>query len=729
MNYPKKTKRITLALTLVFMVLSLSVGYLFLEVQLKLSINQQFQDRYESVRKLFEINIERERQKYALELEKIIALEGVSEAVAANNHDKLLLAVSKYYASLKSFNEEMKILTFRSKDNITILRAHKPEFYGDTLSEKRKLITDTAKLQKSQSGFEVGKLEATYRVVEPIFYKDEYVGNVEVGLSPTHFINDLNEVFNIHSGVAVDKALTDIMLDTGKAPSYKNYMLFSNSETLNYHFAKHMDLKEAYFELGDPFKVKMEIPLYNHLLEKIAYLVVGFDTSEIVKNDKSFVKKFFILMALMMIILGYVLHKGFEKMLVHFTKQLYTDELTGLKNRAALNAQLFSKTSHALILSDIKEFSIINEIYGVEAGNEVLIQVAKAFKEFARKHNLKAFRVSSDEYVLLREETIFETQEYNDILEELHNQIKLLDIYVDNIKDPINIDIHSGVALGYEHSLEEAHMALKNAKQGSLPYLAYSQQIDTKEKSEEIVNTKRIIKHALEHQNVIPFFQQITDVEGKIVKYEALIRILEFENGKKTVLSPNAFLEVSKHNALYVEIAKRMIQQSLSLFSKRNEKISINLYPTDLFNPFIVDTLLEHIKKFDSPKRIVVEITEQEGIMDFERLTRLIRMLRDFGVLIAIDDFGSGYANYAHILKLKPDYIKIDGSLIEDILTNKESQILVKSIISFAKDLNVTTIAEYVKNKEIFELLKEYGIDEYQGYYFGQPEDLIHQED
>jgi EAL domain-containing protein (putative c-di-GMP-specific phosphodiesterase class I) len=95
------------------------------------------------------------------------------------------------------------------------------------------------------------------------------------------------------------------------------------------------------------------------------------------------------------------------------------------------------------------------------------------------------------------------------------------------------------------------------------------------------------------------------------------------------------------------------------------------------------------------------------------------------GVLIAIDDFGSGYANYAHILELKPDYIKIDGSLIQNILSDNDSKILVQSIVRFAHELNITTVAEYVENKEIFELLKEYGVDEFQGYYFGRPTDLI----
>jgi EAL domain-containing protein (putative c-di-GMP-specific phosphodiesterase class I) len=168
-----------------------------------------------------------------------------------------------------------------------------------------------------------------------------------------------------------------------------------------------------------------------------------------------------------------------------------------------------------------------------------------------------------------------------------------------------------------------------------------------------------------------------------------------------------------------------MLSQALSFFSNRDEKISVNFLPNDFFNYGLMDKLVTLIKKFDSPEKIVIEITEQEGIEDFDKLFRVIERLRKQGILIAIDDFGSGYANYAHILRIKPDYLKIDGSLIKNILVSNESKILVKSIIRFAKDLETKTIAEYVENKEIFDLLKEYGVDEFQGYYFGRPTDLI----
>jgi len=96
-------------------------------------------------------------------------------------------------------------------------------------------------------------------------------------------------------------------------------------------------------------------------------------------------------------------------------------------------------------------------------------------------------------------------------------------------------------------------------------------------------------------------------------------------------------------------------------------------------------------------------------------------MIKSFGAKIAIDDFGSGYSNFAHLLKLNPEYIKIDGSLIKNIDKDKNSLVIVKTINDFAHALGIQTVAEYVHSKEVFEVLTELGIDEFQGYYFSEP--------
>ena len=119
---------------------------------------------------------------------------------------------------------------------------------------------------------------------------------------------------------------------------------------------------------------------------------------------------------------------------------------------------------------------------------------------------------------------------------------------------------------------------------------------------------------------------------------------------------------------------------------------------------------------------MVAEITEQDSVEDFESVNNFIAKIKDVGVKIALDDFGSGYSNFSILMKLQIDYLKIDGSLIKNIDKDKNAQIIVKTIVQFAQDLNIKTIAECVCSKEIFEVVKDMGIDYAQGYFVGKPD-------
>ena len=728
MSLLRETERNTISLITIMSILALFFGYLFLKYQFNISIDNQIEKNYKSVEELFHSNIKHEKEKFNLELKTMVSLPNLSKFVQENDYIQINRLITKYYSNLLKIYPDIKILTFRNADGITIYRAHKPEFYGDKVSENRKLIIDTNKYEKSLSGFEVGKLAVTYRITYPIFHNKKYVGNVEIGLDPTHFLNELNTVFDIHTAILVKKSLLGIMIKSTSISIDENYELFNADKKLQLHFIKHHEEKVNFLYNEDPLKVKDDISLLNHKSETLGYLVVAFDKEEMINNNNKFVYRFFGFIILMMIVVSFILYKGFKKILDFFKQQIYTDQLTGLKNREALNELLYKKKNHVLILSDIKDFSIINELYGVEVGNDVLKHIGIAFEKFANENLFHVFRIASDEYVLYKEEDFFDADYYDDTLEMLHKQINFLEISVNDIVDTIKVDINSGIVFDNVASLEKVQMALKKTKSTTSSYVAYSKEIDTKEKAESIIKIKSSISKGLREKNVIPFFQGITDNQGKIIKYEALIRIIEYKDGLKSIIPPDSFLPISKKSGFYTQISQIMIESSLTFFKDKDEKISINVSPDDLFNSDIMDTLIENIKLYDDPSKIIVEITEQDNIESFDRFIHGIHMLRRLGVMVAIDDFGSGYANYAHILVIKPDYLKIDGSLVSKIIEDKDIQILVRSIISFAKELKIKTIAEYIENKEIFELLKEYGADEFQGYYFSKPTDLINQD-
>ena len=130
--------------------------------------------------------------------------------------------------------------------------------------------------------------------------------------------------------------------------------------------------------------------------------------------------------------------------------------------------------------------------------------------------------------------------------------------------------------------------------------------------------------------------------------------------------------------------------------------------------------------KCRATSRIIFEILENESVENYEEMAMAVMEFKSLGVKVAIDDFGSGYSNFSHVLQLGIDYIKIDGSLIKNITTDKQSEILVRGIVDFSKRLEIKTIAEYVENREIFEKLRLMGIDYAQGYYIGRPSPAMH---
>ena len=722
MGILSKTKQNIFLSTLVIIVISFAIGYLFLNNQFETAMQKEVDLASSASEKLFKLKIEEFKKQLKFRLDRLIEIDPLKEAIANKDYKKIDAIVHPKFKLLKSIEKDVKILTFRSADGITLYRAHKPKYHGDTLNKKRTLIIDTNEQQKSFSGFEQGKIEMTYRVTLPIFYDSEYVGNVEIGISPNRFLDELKAIFKLDIGVAISKEFLDVRLSKDSIKIDDQYMLISGNE----HLRSHFDLNQhSHYDDHGYHKIRTNIVLYNHKSEKVGFLVLSFDMSQEQELNKELMYKLFIVGAFIAILIVLFLQKSFIAILNHFKEQVYTDNLTSLENRQALDSALSSKKSNVLILSNIKDFSLLNELYGIGIGNIVLKRIAKEFKYFAKEHDMSLYRISSDEYVFLKFEDTFEDEKYLNILDKLYNHVNSLSIYIDEIDETLNVEIYSGIAFGDTHSLENAQMALKEARSKSLPHIAYTSNIDTKKDTSKTIKTKKAIKYALDNKNVIPFFQPITNRDGKIVKYEALARIIKFEDGKETIIFPDDFLPVAMKSGLYIYLAKEMLSQSLSFFSNRDEQVSVNFLPNDFFQPIIMDKLLEIIENFENPKRIVVEITEQEGIEDFDRLEKAVKRLKKLGVSIAIDDFGSGYANYTHILKLKPNYLKIDGSLVKNILEDDDSKILVKSIIHFAQDLNIKIIAEYVENEEIFRLLKDYGVDEFQGYYFGKPENFF----
>jgi len=200
-----------------------------------------------------------------------------------------------------------------------------------------------------------------------------------------------------------------------------------------------------------------------------------------------------------------------------------------------------------------------------------------------------------------------------------------------------------------------------------------------------------------------------------------LVRLVT-EDGQ--LLTPLYFLDTAKKGRYYSKITKIVLENSFAALYKISEAaISINLSVHDIerdeITHYIENLLVQHE---DEAHRIIFELLESEDIKDFALIKQFIQKVKAKGVKIAIDDFGTGYSNFERLLSYEPDILKIDGSLIKNIHNNQINQHIVETVMLFAKKQNLSTVAEFVENETIYEIVRDMGIDYSQGFYFGKPE-------
>jgi EAL domain-containing protein (putative c-di-GMP-specific phosphodiesterase class I) len=232
------------------------------------------------------------------------------------------------------------------------------------------------------------------------------------------------------------------------------------------------------------------------------------------------------------------------------------------------------------------------------------------------------------------------------------------------------------------------------------------------------------IKEAITGDRLTTYFQPIIDNKtGAITKYESLVRLIDKE-GK--VISPFFFLDIAKKAKLYTKITKIVIDKTFATFENLQQyDFSINITVEDINDEEISSYIFKKLKNYPNSNRVIFEITESEEIKDYAFVNNFIKTVKSYGAKIAIDDFGAGYANFEHIINLKADFIKIDGSLIKNINTDKNSRIITEAIIAFSKKLGSKTVVEFVHNEEVYKKVKELGADFSQGFHLGEPSPKI----
>ena len=400
-------------------------------------------------------------------------------------------------------------------------------------------------------------------------------------------------------------------------------------------------------------------------------------------------------------------------------KGAYIDKLTSLPNRTSLIELLSFEAKIGLLFIDIKNFGQINNFYGINGGDQILKQTALELKYLANQNGCKVFRISADEFAFLNptpKEPKFCIEMMENILKTIRE--KNFNITIDKVNTTLNIDLTMGFSFKEDNPLEKAHLALEHAKNHNLSYYQYNNELANKLK--ENLTISQLIKNAIEKDQVIPFFQPIISKDNTI-KYESLMRI----KNNDEIITPDKFLSIAKQTDNYIELTKIMINKTFEYFHDKEYDFSLNISIEDINNTKLVEHILKMTNMYNVSQKLIFEIVEQEEIKDYEIVINFIKIMKSKGIRIAIDDFGSGYSNFLYLLKLEPDFIKIDGSIIKNLDTDLKSYTIAKTIVNFSKELNIQTIAEFVHNKTILEKIQELDIDFKQGYFVGKPKITI----
>ena len=406
------------------------------------------------------------------------------------------------------------------------------------------------------------------------------------------------------------------------------------------------------------------------------------------------------------------INKNLEKEVETKTQKLLDvllkDTLTNLPNREKLLLDIKNKDNYIGILN-IDSFKEINDFYGLEVGDVVLQKVANIIKNSISE---RCYRLSGDEFAVIDENI-------KDLENNLENLVYVLSNTSIKINDNLNISFSMSCGIG--ETFTKADMALKYAKKSTQKVVIFDENLKIVKEYENNIKWKRIIHNAIKTDNIIPFVQPIINNKtGVVEKYECLVRLKD--NDK--IYTPYFFLDISKHTHQYHDIQKIMVKKTFEKFSILKYKFSINLSTLDLLNNSFRKFLLLQIEKYDIKNKLIIELLEDEELMQKDIL-EFIHLLKSKNIQIAIDDFGSGYSNFSYLIKDIPvNILKIDGSIVRNISQNEKDYRVFKSIVMMAKEFNFQIVAEFVENKEIFEILKELEVNYSQGYYFSEPFDM-----
>ena len=418
----------------------------------------------------------------------------------------------------------------------------------------------------------------------------------------------------------------------------------------------------------------------------------------------------------------------------------YHDSLTGLPNRRLLidrlEQALSSSGRHnqfgALLFLDLDNFKKINDTLGHHIGDLILKETAERIISILRTEDTVA-RIGGDEFVIilprLHSNSESSAVAVSLVSDKIHSILSEPFRHLDNTlytSTSIGVVIFSNEDNNSDILMKNADTAMYEAKRAGRSRTHYFTEEMNISMEKRLILEKNL-RQAIEKNELVPYFQPIYNQRSSaIIGAETLLRWKHPEMG---MISPVDFIPLAEETNLIIPIGEWLIEEVCRILSEWKRKfpehieyVSINISVKQLQKDNFVEIIEQNLERYNIPPHLLVlEITENILIKNFDRISQTVSKLRQKGLRFALDDFGTGYSSLTYLKKLELDIIKIDRSFIMDIVNDKYDSALVEAILSIAENFQMKVIAEGVEEKNQIEHLTAMGCSYFQGFYYSRP--------
>ncbi len=394
----------------------------------------------------------------------------------------------------------------------------------------------------------------------------------------------------------------------------------------------------------------------------------------------------------------------------------------------------------AFILADIYRFTYINDVYGFDTGDRVLKTIASRLKYIFRPTDIIG-RVASDTFGII----LTDLRDKEDVIMLIDRLKKVSEQPIDVDGHKISISMQLGIAIFPDNGTSakevyrSADISLAKAKKGTeWEYVFFSDELNVK--ASQFLLYKRHLEEAFEKDEFVVYYQPYFDARTlDITGFEALTRWKSSELG---FVPPIQFIPILEETGLISRLEfwlvnrickdiELLLDKFVDSYFKQIPPVAVNISPLSFKNEDVYEKIVNIVsqyKKQVTGQCLNIEITEGLFLEDFDRAINTLHKFKNANFRISMDDFGTGYSSFSYLKDLPIDNIKIDISFVKNILQDKKTESIVKTVIELAHNLGMKTIAEGVETKEQLELLKDLGCDNIQGYLLAKPmpfEDLL----